>query len=172
MDWIFWMGLGLGALIGLPISIMANLWTDRVRDYLDQRRTIRLSKQMSKELSTYVYVRSLREGDPTSKAIFDIDTSQPGHMFTLHTSCLVMAGFFVFLADQSKLEAYRAPLAGMALLLIFLSLVSLASGFLLYREYQQIRRKLRRFEEYENSIREEWGPYPIEEFMAEHGNPP
>jgi len=41
MDGAFFFGIICGALVGVPFSIIANLWTEPVRELLDNNRRIR-----------------------------------------------------------------------------------------------------------------------------------
>jgi hypothetical protein len=45
MDTLFWVGILVGALVGIPTAIISNLWTDPVRGFLHRRRTIRLNRR-------------------------------------------------------------------------------------------------------------------------------
>jgi hypothetical protein len=73
MDTVFWTGIVLGALLGLIGSVLGNLWTDDIREFLDKRKRLRLSNKKSRELQTFCYVKALREGNPTAKILFDLD---------------------------------------------------------------------------------------------------
>jgi hypothetical protein len=161
MDWQFWVGLALG----IPLSIAANIWTDRVRDFLDKRRTIRLSNKKSKEVQTYLYVRSLREGDATAKVMFDIGAINSLRELLFGLFGLVTIVFIVMAASDPKLSPYKTYIGYFSFFLIFLVTGFMTLSLIQYWRLLQIRRRLRWFREYENGIREKWGDDAIEEFL-------
>jgi len=115
MDAVFWMGLILGALISLPISIIANIWADPVRELLHKRRRIRYSKTRSRELRRYFYVKALREGDPTSRILFDIESTQASRldMFTILAMCCILVSFVALgLPNGRSYQAYILGFGG------------------------------------------------------------
>jgi hypothetical protein len=162
MDWQFWIGLALG----IPLSIFANLYTDRVRDYLDKRRTIRLSRKKSKEVRTYLYVRSLMEGHPGSKVLLDMDNSLVDRLTTMWAFIYLLAAIAILFAFQPKFEVIQKPILIGAMAVLLLSTVLSIPLLIIHLDLTQTRRKVRRFSDYENSIREKWGDDAIEEFLA------
>jgi hypothetical protein len=160
MDIVFWVGLFVGALLGLIGSILGNLWTDAVRSYLDNRRQIRLSKKKSRELRRYYFTKNLRDGEPATTIFYGLLQIY----FVAAISFLaVMVGFFIILfivgkdpvAQQHIIIARTfAILAGLS------SLILLAVIQHLYFRIYQIWSRLRRFEAYEVQIYDKWGEQP------------
>jgi hypothetical protein len=169
MDTIFWVGLALGVLISIPLSIAANLWTDAVRDFLDKRKRIRLSNKKSNEVRTYFFVRALREGNPTAKVLFDIDAtfSNRSAIFT----CMCLGGLMCFLLVALHPKAREHPVI---ILCTFLAFAVFAMGFhvwsmTLHWKLAQIRRRLKWFHEYEANIRVKWADDALEEMQMTAG---
>lgn len=165
MDAIFWIGLGLGALLSMPISILANLWTDRVRNYLDRRRHIRLSNKKSKEVRTYFFVRALREGNPTAKVLLDIEATFFNRSAIFTELCF--SGLFsmvvLLAANQKFIEHPKLAFAS----IIFFAVFGLGFhfyGMSMHLQLMRIRRRLKWFDEYETGIRVKWGDDALEEF--------
>lgn len=81
MDIVFWFGIAVGAMVGIPVSIVANLWTDPVRGFLSRRRTIRLSRNKHKELSSYYFVRRVIGGDEAAKAVLAFSSNTRARLY-------------------------------------------------------------------------------------------
>lgn len=165
MDWVFWIGLGLGAAISFPISIIANLQTENVREWFGKRRAIKLSEKKYKEVRTYLYIRALVEGNPVAKVLLDLDTSFVNRIVTISLLPMLCVVPVLVVALQPEMTKYR-HFFGFAC--IALCLISSLSGFVVMSFHfllSQIRRKVLNFVEYENSIREKWGDDAIEEFL-------
>jgi hypothetical protein len=157
MDPSFWLGIICGALVGMPFSIAANLWTDPIRAFIDRRRTIRYSSQKSSELEQYRFAEALREGDPTATLIFGIDRAFSIRLVVQSSTLLLGMGVFVVLRFAAA--SYIAPLTFKIALCILAAptvwflLQSYTSAFRL----QQIKSRLAGFDEYERIIHERWG---------------
>jgi hypothetical protein len=169
MDTIFWVGLGLGALVSIPLSIDANLWTDAVRDFLDKSKRIRLSNKKSKEVRTYFFVRALREGDATAKVLFDIDATFSNRSAIFTGMCLGGLLCFMLVALDPKAAEHPVIILG-----TFLSFAIFAAGFHLWSmtlhwKLAQVRRRLMWFHQYETNIRVKWGDDALEEMQMAAG---
>jgi hypothetical protein len=167
MDTIFWVGLLMGGLLSIPLSIAANLWTDVVRGYLDKRRHIRLSNKKSKEVRTYFFVRALREGNPTAKVILDIESTLSNRAAIFTAICF--GGLFsiiILVAANSKFAEYPKSSFASAAIFAVAALAFHLAGMMLHFKLLQIRRRLKWFNDYETGIRVKWGDDALEEFMA------
>lgn len=166
MDWIFWLGLALGAAISFPVSVLANLWTDRAREYLGKRRQIRLSNRKAKEIATYLKIRAIVEGDPTVKAVFDLErlSATRSLLMAILGMSIIGIGFTVFLSPA--FEEHKRTVR--IFLFVYLAMTGIVGLNSFYEHYLmvQIRSKLGRFREYENRIREKWGDDAIEDFLT------
>jgi hypothetical protein len=167
MDTVFWIGLGLGALISVPLSITANLWTDKARYLLDKRRRIRLSNKKSKEVRTYFFVRALREGDPTAKILFDIDAASSIRTLIFSAMDLTVLACLALVVSDARAKPYMSLLLGSAALLTVMGLGFCFWSIMLEARLLTIRQRLRWFHDYETSIRVKWGDDAIEEMMAQ-----
>ena len=108
MDAVFWTGLLLGALIGLPISITANLWTEPVRELLHIRRRIRYSEKKSRELRRYFYVKALRDGDPTAKILLDMQLNDVTRALLFLLGSTFLYATCIALISQPYAQDYRS----------------------------------------------------------------
>src|SRR5450631_3842969 len=162
-----WTSILIGALLTIPLSIFANLFTEPVRDYLDKRRTIRLSRKRSKEVQTYLFVRALMEGEPRAKVLLDINAGMASRAATFSVLGFGAVSLVIFLhSSQPKIQAHPIPVAIMLLVGFILFAVMYFISMHLHTAQLNVGRKLRRFHDYENSIREKWGDDAIEEFLA------
>jgi hypothetical protein len=165
MDIIFWIGLFLGGLLGLIGSILGNLWTDAVHDFLDKRRRIRLSNKKSKEVRTYFFVRALREGDPTAKVLFDMDATFSNRAAIFTGICLGAMMCLILVAFHPNAHEYPIAIVTVLFVLtVFMVAIHLWSTTLHWK-LLQIRRRLMWFHEYETGIRAKWGDDELEEMQ-------
>jgi hypothetical protein len=161
MDYVFWAGIALGAILGVAGSIIGNLWTDKVRSYLDNRRKISLSKTKSRELRRYYFAKALREGEPSSTIFYSLLQT---YFIAAVSFLAVLVGFLIilfFVAKEPIVQQHFGIVRAIALWVC-------ASGFLLlcviqhlYIVLYKIWSRLRRFEQYESQIYEKWGD-PVE----------
>jgi hypothetical protein len=171
MDMVFWLGLGLGALISVPLSITANLWTDKVRDLLDKRRKIRLSNTKSKEVKMYFFVRTLREGDPTSRILFDEETNQSLRWLVFGMFCFLAMTFLVMASLQPQVRQQSgAALIVFIYVLLVLCAVAVCWSLLMHTRTSMVRWRLRQFKTYETDIRVKWGDDALEELHPPHNH--
>jgi hypothetical protein len=165
MDTIFWVGLGLGALVSIPISIAANLWTDAVRNFLDKRKRIRLSNKKSKEVRTYFFVRALREGDPTAKVLLDIDATFSNRSAIFAGMCLGALMCFLLVALHPIGKEHPFIILGTSLSFMVFLIGFHSWSMTLHWKLAQIRRRLMWFHDYETNIRVKWGDDALEEMQ-------
>jgi len=65
MDATFWLNLLLPLVLSIPLSIMANIYSDPVREFIAKRRHIRLNKRCAREIRMHQWVLAIKRGDPT-----------------------------------------------------------------------------------------------------------
>jgi|GEM_PF-6965518 len=154
MDTTFWIGIFVGTAFSLVASIIANLYTDRIQQYLSARRSIRLNNKKTSELTTYAFVKKLRAGDPVSTLSFgrsrDFTFYMLGFAVLSGVVCLVVIVDPTF--DRSN-ALYRF----LPILLIALSLTCLMALLLSFQSVARISKKANDFEQYEANIRSKWG---------------
>ncbi|SIO24835.1 hypothetical protein SAMN05443247_03131 [Bradyrhizobium erythrophlei] len=153
----FWSGVLLSGVIGLPTAIIANLYSEQVREYLDRRKTLRLNKKRSLEIIVHQRILRLVEGEPTQTLL------HAEHRFMMVTSILIL---YLCYAALFGLLYFREAILSIAPRLILLSAASVAMVFtfvitvgilILFRDYRNTMRKVRRFSEYEDQMRKKWG---------------
>jgi hypothetical protein len=157
MDTAFWAGIILGGLVSFPVAIVANLYSEQVREYLDRRRVVRLNRKRSSEIAVHERLLRLINGDPTQTLL------HAEHQLMMIMSLLVLCmcyGFLFGLAYFRKPILIMVPktaveVAAIALLL-FSGTVSLLV-LLIFSDYRNTMRKIRRFSDYEAQIRAKWG---------------
>ncbi|MCK1567488.1 hypothetical protein IVB08_26615 [Bradyrhizobium sp. 173] len=159
MDTAFWLGIGMGALVGIPISIVANLWTDPVRGFLDRRRTIQLSRQKDKELGNYYFARAILDGDEAAKAHLNFRQTFAVHSAVFSALYLLvglMAGLGMYAGgyvEVLKLTFVKVLIMVWAIGGNYLAIHSIISFLNTWR----VVLRLRNFSRYEASIIEKWG---------------
>jgi hypothetical protein len=159
MDAIFWIGLGLGALVSIPAAVIANLWTDPVRGFMDRRRTVKLGRKKEKELRKYWLVRAIMEGDEAEKANFIFRQN-----FAIHSAIFSVG--YIIAALCAGVAIYGGGFTSVLKNRWFI-LLSVVWGFganylLLFSfgtmlQAWRITMRLRDFARYERSIVEKWG---------------
>jgi hypothetical protein len=159
LDTAFWLGIGLGALIGIPSSIIANLWTDPVRGFLDRHRTIQLSRQKDKELRSYYFARAILEGDEAAKAYFSVRQTfavQSAVFSALYLLVAIMTGLGIYVGGYTEVLKFtfaKVLILIWAIGVNYLAIHSMVSFLNLWR----VVLRLSNFKRYEASIVEKWG---------------
>jgi hypothetical protein len=62
MDVVFWIGIGIGALLSLAASIAANLFQPGINNYLGRRKLVSDEKRKSRALEIHKIVTAIHEG--------------------------------------------------------------------------------------------------------------
>jgi hypothetical protein len=62
LDLVFWIGLGVGAILSLIASIVANIYDDKIQRTLDTFKLARKGKHRSTALKEYLLIRDLQQG--------------------------------------------------------------------------------------------------------------
>ena len=157
MDTTFWVGIILGALASFPVAIVANLYSEQVREYLDRRRVLRLNRKRSGELVVHQRLLRLIQGDPIQTLLH----AEHRLMMIMSLFILFMSyGLLLILALFKQSILLFMPKTA---LLVTAAVVSLFSGvvslfiLVLFKDYRNTMRKVRRFSEYEAQIRAKWG---------------
>jgi hypothetical protein len=70
MDMMFWVGLVAGAVTSLVASIAANIWHDRIIEFLETRKLASTSKRKHNELRDFRRARLLHSGKNSQIAFF------------------------------------------------------------------------------------------------------
>jgi hypothetical protein len=159
MDWSFWAGIVLGGLVGLPVTIIGNLYSDQVRDYLERRKMLRLNNMRSKELRIHGRLLNLINGDPREVlALAETRTFIVVALVTMFGSYATVF-LFLLLTNIPAIATDTPRFVSIALVGIFILFGILGSlmGLVLLNDFRNTMRKIRRFGEYEDQIREKWG---------------
>jgi hypothetical protein len=153
----FWSGVLLSGVIGLPIAIIANLYSEQVREYLDRRKTLRLNKKRSLEIIVHQRILRLVEGEPTQTLLH----AEEGLMMVLVILALYLCYAFLFtlvyFREAILLIVARPILLSAAIIFMFSTFVLTVVMLLLFGDYRNTMRKVRRFSEYEAQMRKKWG---------------
>jgi hypothetical protein len=153
----FWAGVLLSGIVGFPVAIITNLYSDQVRDYLDRRRVIKLNKMRALELQTYQRVLGLVEGDPTQTLLLGEQRHMIGWTFLLlYLFYGMIAVLFYFRPEILSVVPRFVLVTTIIIFLLGTSIISLIS-LILFDGHRTTMRKVRRFPEYEAQIREKWG---------------
>jgi hypothetical protein len=153
----FWAGVLLSGLIGLPIAIIANLYSEQVREYLDRRKTLRLNKKRSLEIRAHQRILRLVEGEPTQRLL------HAEHRFMMVMSILILylcyGALFslVYVREAILLIVARPLFLSATSIVMFFTFVLTVVMLLLFGDYRNTMRKVRLFSEYEAQMRKKWG---------------
>lgn len=171
MDINFWSGIIIAAFISVPISIIANLYSDSVRQKLDRWKGIRLSKELAREIQRYRLVAALREGVPTETIQFQLRN----HMVTrdliiafVNTGTLIIIAVFVREIEEFVPRLAIGLYCMIASFLTFFLMINAAFGH--WRMGMTLRR-LERFDVYVAKIRAKWGDSAIQVVPATPTSP-
>lgn len=153
----FWAGVLLSGIVGFPVAIIANLYSDQVRDYLGRRRAIKLNKKRALELQMYQRVLRLVKGDPLQTLLLaDQRYSILSSYCVSYASIGIFAAILYFRQAILSVVSPFVPLTAMVIVSLGGAIIGFAAlSFVL--DYQTTMRKVRRFSEYEAQIREKWG---------------
>jgi hypothetical protein len=160
MNTIFWVGICLGALIGIPAAIVANLWTDPVRGFLSRRRTIRLNRKKEKELRRYSLVKSILEGDEAAKARLSLLQHMALYLVLIIIfNLLAFGGLALISFNAGELHQYWSilPIKLFVVADLLGSYAAVVLSFVLFFSSWLIMQRLQNFKQYEQSILEKWG---------------
>ena len=157
MDLTFWVGIAIGAFISLAASFAANFYTDQLRDYLQQRSVIRLSRQRSRELKTHAKIVAIRNGYPA--AIADLTECQFMAIMACFVTVLGLGLLCTMAALKESMKTLMPHWTFVAFAIIVTVMIGLASflASVLMMQSRSTMRKLLRFSRYEQQIREKWG---------------
>jgi hypothetical protein len=164
MDTTFWVGLVLGAILSLLMSVLVNVYNDRIRDALEGRKRIRLNKRREAELRTYRLICDLKQAKPEAYVSF-ISRQTKVTFYLLYTICFIiflLAGFFMErLLPPEKIFDRLVLLIGSDVFFLA-SLATCLQSCWWSRHQATVERKLGRFEEYKKELKRKWGDAAIE----------
>jgi hypothetical protein len=171
MDTIFWVGILVGALVGIPTAIVSNLWTDPVRGFLHRRRTIRLNRKKEKELRRYYLVKAILEGDEAAKARLSFLQHMSVYLVLVITFNLIaFFGIALIAYYAGELHQYWSILP--IKLFVFVDLIggyaAIVVSFICFATAYRIIVRLQNFKAYEQSILAKWS----DAFAASPDNDP
>ncbi|WP_354208345.1 MULTISPECIES: hypothetical protein [unclassified Bradyrhizobium] len=151
----------MAALIGMPFSIMANLWTEPVRGYLAKQRTIRLNSQKDKELADHALVRALSEGHPLAVLTVQGERNWAVRVLVQGVFCMVISAAFVsFAVSFVNAPAERALLLFTGISAILCGAVGLSAAISSHgaaTHADNLVLKATKLKEYEDEIYAKWG---------------
>lgn len=154
----FWLGIIIGAVISIITSILANLWTGKIQDFVEGTKRLRLARKRAAEMRVYRFLKELRRGSP--EALVELSWRQHD---------IVMSFLYAWLACSMALASaalYRMKVElalpswivlifgyGMAAGGLFFFWTSWFSGV----KHRLLVRKLTHFSDYEVALRKRWG---------------
>jgi hypothetical protein len=153
----FWAGVLLSGMIGLPIAIIANLYTEQVREYLDQRKTLRLNKKRSLEIRVHQRILRLVEGEPIQTLLHAEQRFMMVMSFLILYPCYAAMFLLVYFREAILSIAPRSLLLSAASVDMFFTFIITVFILILFGDYRNTMRKVRRFSEYEAQMRKKWG---------------
>jgi hypothetical protein len=149
--------------LSLLASVVANIYSDTVREYLGRRKQIRLSNRKSRELQTYALIKGLVEGDPIAIVRFSYSQSASIYTTVAATLLITMSLLLLSLSNPAFLKpeeldaTVRHTVVLVIMLMVAVSGLMFLGGYVMAISNMSRMRKLRRFSEYEADIRKKWG---------------
>jgi hypothetical protein len=153
----FWSGVLFSGVIGLPIAIIANLYSEQVREYLDRRKNLRLNKKRSLEIRVHQRILRLVEGEPTQTLLHAEERLMMVLSILILYLCYGALFILVYFREAILSIAPRSLLLSAASVAMFFTFIITVFVLILFGDYRNIMRKVRRFSEYEDQMRKKWG---------------
>ncbi|MBS0535369.1 MAG: hypothetical protein JSR72_15030 [Proteobacteria bacterium] len=165
MDWVFWSGIVIGAALSFAASLVANICTDRLQQYLLRYKTSYSDKKRNKALKFYAHILPLTKGYQ-DKYIFLVLSAK--NVIILYLISIMGAVMAMFVRISPLLDSYDGPVIQSALefpssgrkyLVLASALLSLFSFLLagfVNRRTRRIARALMNFDEYEKDLMQRW----------------
>ena len=169
MDFNFWAGIVIAAVVSVPLSIFANIYSDDVRKAIARFRGLRLAKREAKEASIYREVKAIQSGDVranTDLILLDIRSTRR----TIWA--IIGAGEFMIVFAYFDSFSHFAPeslLFGIMLLITVAIVYFIVGAFFIDLRTAQIARRLRQFEAYEDEILDRWGADALDRWKLATG---
>jgi hypothetical protein len=150
----FWVGTLVGAILSLVASVVANLFTDRIQQFISARRRIRLGNRKTIELKTYAFVKGLRSGDPV--AHLELSRARDISLYSLGLGASSLLSLLVFYIDPN-VERTAGLNQLLPVVLLVACLICLLVFLLTSQSISRQIKKAKDFEQYEADIRTKWG---------------
>jgi len=167
MDTTFWVTLAITAVLSLVMSVVANLYNDRIKEVIEHTKKLRLNKKRETELRTYRFLNGLKGGAPL--AYLRVSVDQAGIVSGLLLGLIMMVvgllislllGFFEKIYDFTQLE--RIGFGAASLLPFAVGNFVFVSALWQRIYYRNLIKKLAHFEEYKKELTAKWGDTAIE----------
>jgi|GraSoi2013_100cm_1033763.scaffolds.fasta_scaffold05877_6 hypothetical protein len=153
----FWSGVLLSGLLGLPIAIIANLYSEQVREYLDRRKTLRLNKKRSLEIIVHQRILRLVEGEPTQTLLLAEERLMMVMAILILYLCYAILFGLLYFKGAILLVVSRLLFVSAASIIMVFTLFTSAAILIILGHYRNTMRKVRLFSEYEAQMRKKWG---------------
>ena len=158
MDTTFWISLLVPLLLSIPLSVIANIYSDPVREFVLKRRHIRLNKKRSREIRMHQRVLAIKSGDPTE--LLSLSYAQFLVMMMTVAAVGLSAAWVAWLVFRPQVLTHISEIL-FIIAYSFLVLVATAAqwlGAVLFNDIRVTMLKVRRFERYEEQMKAKWGP--------------
>jgi hypothetical protein len=153
----FWFGVLLSGVLGLPIAIIANLYSEQVREYLDRRKTLRLNKKRSLEIMVHQRILRLVEGEPTQTLLLADERLVMVMAILILYLCYAILFGLLYFREAILLVVSRILFVSAGSIIVVLTLFTSAGMLIIFGHYRNTMRKVRLFSEYETQMRKKWG---------------
>lgn len=156
MNSIFWAGIVIGFILSVVASIVANIYTDRIRDFASASSLNFRKGRLRRERKVYSTAKFMHD-HPTYRYSF--------YLFRVLWSILFFnlgqtAIFFVFLFSALFPAPLWLPAKAVQSLLVFVFLMGLFCYWVTYYQVNRFiayRDRIEDFSTYEKQLREKWG---------------
>lgn len=158
MDSAFWAGILIAAVISIPLSIFANIYTDTVRSFFVRWRGFRLNKQQSRELARFRYVEQLCSGDPVALAALQLDDGLATRNFVFGGVMAMELFFMAVLVERLKASVPSWVVFTFASVTASGAIILILTGWVQGMRVRLTRRRMANIKAYADAIQRKWGP--------------
>jgi hypothetical protein len=164
----FWMGIGVGAILSLIASIVANLYSERIQNRLDSLKLARFGKRRDQVLNEYVRMVHLNDGARDKYLSLMFDAQEESSWFLMAIAAMLVS-LLTFLEITTPpeiapaLHLFPIPVGFPAILLKIMfgilllgGLIALTMGNIAHYRFRRRIQILNNFEEYRSEIMARW----------------
>ncbi len=154
----FWIGIGLGTLISLAASIVANIYQEHINNFLENRKLLSRGKRRNKAIQFHKLIVDLHTSKRDKYLFFiglALNTIMP---FILGVASLTAATTILAVKATSIAEEFALlpRYAATPYFLLFITLLGMILAVLGIRRIRQIQNALDQFEEFKTQFKAKW----------------
>ena len=163
MDYIFWIGLAIGAILSFAASVVANILHTRITDLLDRRKTVTQSKRYAAATKFHTLIEELHSGKRDKYVYlmgvavitivsFSASVALGAALVVLPAFKIQDTGYF----DIFGLPDLSNPFDLLTLCVAFLCMIFLSASLLSLRAFLNVASALDDFDEFDAEFKAKW----------------